>query len=109
MNILKNYKILWSAIIILILMSIWLCYNILDLSITIDHGSSQIRLVTEQRDCLVSTVNVLNKDIDENIIMDLFSDTSKFDVFKKGNGHIVVNQVSFFLEENKLFRVSVGE
>ena len=108
MSLLKNYKLLWSIIIVLILIPVWLYYNVIKLSCNLHDEKYFHETTTKQRDFLVTVFNEVEKDANENKILDIFSDTSKYHVSRKDKEHLAVNNVIFFFKDEKFIRVSVS-
>jgi hypothetical protein len=95
-------------IVILVLICLWLGYQIVDQSVTLDHQAQHAEVLKEQRDLLVEVFNTAGKDISEISVRNFLARLPANSVFEKDANHIVAGQVSFYFSEGKLVRVKAG-
>lgn len=109
MSIRVNNLTCGSVIAGLVLLCLWLSFQLIDQSVTLDHQLQQAKLINMQKNLLAKVFNSVNKNIDESSIRKILNEFPTDSVFEKGDGQIVADQVSFFFVDGMLERVDVGE
>lgn len=85
----------------------WLAYKLIDKSVTLDHYTQHTMLIQKQRDLLLEVVNSTLSSKSEVHIRELLKSLSvQTSNFQKEEGHLVVNQISFFFRDGKLINIS---
>jgi hypothetical protein len=107
MQINKNVMfILFITNILLFCLCGWLIYNLIDQSITLDHQTQQIKLVENKNKLLlVITNSYLNNYSEIQIRKFLETISEQTSSFEKEEGHLIVNEISFFFENGKLIQI----
>jgi len=95
--------------VVLILICLWLAYQVLDQSVTLDYQSQYAETIRKQRDLLARVLNSAGSIISEASVRGVLAQLPNYTVFEKAHGHIVAEQVSFFFSDGRLVRVDVGQ
>ena len=97
------------ACVLTLSLSGWLVYKLIDQSVTLDHHTQHTKLIQEQKDLLLKVANAISNNTSEAQIREILETLSKqTSSFEKGEGHLVVNQVSFFFQDGILTKISTS-
>lgn len=102
-------KLPWLLCIALVLLVCWIFYKMIDQSVSLDHQTQHANTISKQRNLLVHVVNALASNEQENKVKEVIKEFSGDEVFQKGNGEVVADQVSFIFKDGRLLRVDVGD
>lgn len=86
----------------------WFIFKLIDLSVTIDHQAQHVKVIEQQRDVLTQVLNSVTHGMPEEQVRELLKGLTAQSSFEKGEGLVVVGQVSFFFKNGKLVKISSG-
>lgn len=98
----------WMLSVMLALVSVWLLFQVVDRSVTVDHYSQEILRLQRQRNILRDIVNALVAGVGKNKIEAVLKREPQNEVFVEGGSGLVANGVFFEFEDGKLVRVEAG-
>ena len=93
--------------IILMALSTWLLYKLIDQLVTLDHQNQYSSIILKQRNVLAHVLNTMSVKESEGNVLKQLKQFKGDSIFQKGANEVVVNQVSFFFKGGHLVRVDV--